>query len=360
MDPDASTRALREPRFGDAEQVALNGALSAGFGRLGYESGNSSSTSFGVEPAFDYFAVPGFSQGATAFFRYLNTEAGNGIKLRKSFFCAFAPCVRALRRAHLDLDRQLLRATRSEFDTPPSTGRLARAGWGGTSAAQAALRATHTDRLASPPAPGRLRHADHGRPRQRRQRHDGGGPVRRQRLPVAGVGGEPGSRAPTPVGRAGGCRWHLSAAWASAGRAGPPGVARRSCGRRCWSRSRRRRSRPASRCAATCRTCCRPQTQSVRDLRALEGRAQVFGTIIVAIESDDAGRRGAAARVVRDRLAALPAGTLLGVAADSAARDRFVVGPPPSAGADRGPDRGSGRAGAAQGAPEPAVRRAGR
>jgi hypothetical protein len=35
------------------------------------------------------------------------------------------------------LDRQLLRATRSEFDTPPSTGRLARAGWGGMAAAQA-------------------------------------------------------------------------------------------------------------------------------------------------------------------------------------------------------------------------------
>ena len=67
-----------------------------------------------------------------------------------------------------------------------------------------------------------------------------------------------------------------------------------------------------------------PQTQSVRDLHALEGRAQVFGTIIVAIESDDPERRAAAARLVRDRLAALPAGTLVGIAADSAARDRFV------------------------------------
>src|SRR5215831_5270604 len=67
-----------------------------------------------------------------------------------------------------------------------------------------------------------------------------------------------------------------------------------------------------------------PRTQSVRDLHALEARAQVFGTIIVAIESDDAARRAAAAQVVRDRLAALPAGTLLGVAADSAARDRFA------------------------------------
>ena len=67
-----------------------------------------------------------------------------------------------------------------------------------------------------------------------------------------------------------------------------------------------------------------PETASVRDLHALEARAQVFGTIIVAVESDDAGRRAEAARLVRARLDALPAGTLLGVAADSAARDRFA------------------------------------
>ena len=34
-----------------------------------------------------------------------------------------------------------------------------------------------------------------------------------------------------------------------------------------------------------------PQTLSVRDLHTLEARAQVFGTIIVAIESEDAARR---------------------------------------------------------------------
>ena len=79
-DPDASTRSVRDARFGDAGQVALNGTLSASFGRLGYESGNSSSTSFGVEPAFDYFAAQNLSQGASAFFRYVNTEPGNGIK----------------------------------------------------------------------------------------------------------------------------------------------------------------------------------------------------------------------------------------------------------------------------------------
>ena len=67
-----------------------------------------------------------------------------------------------------------------------------------------------------------------------------------------------------------------------------------------------------------------PQTLSVRDLHTLEARAQVFGTIIVAIESDDAARRSAAARLVRDRLAALPAGAVIGVSADSAAKDRFA------------------------------------
>src|SRR4029079_17861394 len=65
-----------------------------------------------------------------------------------------------------------------------------------------------------------------------------------------------------------------------------------------------------------------PQTQSVRDLHALEARAQVFGTIIIAIEADDPQRRLAAAGVVRDRLAALPAGTIIGVNADSGAKDR--------------------------------------
>jgi hypothetical protein len=67
-----------------------------------------------------------------------------------------------------------------------------------------------------------------------------------------------------------------------------------------------------------------PQSASVRDLHALEARAQVFGTIIVAIQSDDPAQRAAAARVVRDRLASLPADAIIGVASDSAARDRFA------------------------------------
>jgi predicted RND superfamily exporter protein len=67
-----------------------------------------------------------------------------------------------------------------------------------------------------------------------------------------------------------------------------------------------------------------PQTLSVRDLHTLEARAQVFGTIIVAIESDDASRRSSAVRLVRDRVAALPPGAVIGVSADSAAKDRFA------------------------------------
>ena len=67
-----------------------------------------------------------------------------------------------------------------------------------------------------------------------------------------------------------------------------------------------------------------PGTQSVRDLHTLEARAQVFGTVIVAIESDDVQRRSDAARLVRDRLAALPADQIIGVSADTGARDRFA------------------------------------
>ncbi|HSY38986.1 MAG TPA: MMPL family transporter, partial [Polyangia bacterium] len=67
-----------------------------------------------------------------------------------------------------------------------------------------------------------------------------------------------------------------------------------------------------------------PATPSVRDLHALESRAQVFGTIIVAVESDDAGRRLAAAQLVRERLRALPSSMLLGVDYDSGTRDRYA------------------------------------
>jgi uncharacterized protein len=67
-----------------------------------------------------------------------------------------------------------------------------------------------------------------------------------------------------------------------------------------------------------------PETRSVRDLHTLEARAQVFGTIIVGIESDDAERRLHAARLLQDRLRALPTSAVIGVSTDSGAKDRFT------------------------------------
>ena len=71
-----------------------------------------------------------------------------------------------------------------------------------------------------------------------------------------------------------------------------------------------------------------PQTTSVRDLHALEARAQVFGTIIVAIESTDPARRLAAAQSVKDRISgqsdAAVASVILDVKYDNAAAERFA------------------------------------
>jgi len=66
-----------------------------------------------------------------------------------------------------------------------------------------------------------------------------------------------------------------------------------------------------------------PGARSVRDLRALEGRAPLYGTIIVAIESDDATRRQQAARHVEARLRGA-GGTILQIDGDTATRDRFA------------------------------------
>lgn len=67
-----------------------------------------------------------------------------------------------------------------------------------------------------------------------------------------------------------------------------------------------------------------PEARSVRDLHAVEARAQVFGTVIVAVEADDPARRAAGARLVRDRLQALPRDLVLEVDADSVVRDRYA------------------------------------
>jgi hypothetical protein len=79
VEPDAPIpRVVADPRFGDAGQLTLNGALSASLGHLGYETGTASSTNVTVEPAFDYFASRDFSQGASVLFRYGESSSGNG------------------------------------------------------------------------------------------------------------------------------------------------------------------------------------------------------------------------------------------------------------------------------------------
>jgi predicted RND superfamily exporter protein len=67
-----------------------------------------------------------------------------------------------------------------------------------------------------------------------------------------------------------------------------------------------------------------PDARSVQDLHAVEARAQVFGTVIVAVQSDDPSRRLAAARLVRERLQALPRDLVLQVDADSVIRDQYA------------------------------------
>ena len=46
--------------------MVIDGALSASIGHLGLQLRRSSTTSFGIEPAFDYFSSRNFSQGVSA------------------------------------------------------------------------------------------------------------------------------------------------------------------------------------------------------------------------------------------------------------------------------------------------------
>jgi hypothetical protein len=71
-----------EPRFGDEGEIVLSGILDASLGHLVYSSGNDSSTSFKVEPAFEYFVFPDFSVGVSAFFGYSNSTSGIDISDR--------------------------------------------------------------------------------------------------------------------------------------------------------------------------------------------------------------------------------------------------------------------------------------
>jgi hypothetical protein len=74
------------PRFGDEGHVALSSVLSASFGHLGYSMGGSSTTSAGIEPAFDYFSVPNFSEGLSAFVRYSDSTSGFGLETKALTF----------------------------------------------------------------------------------------------------------------------------------------------------------------------------------------------------------------------------------------------------------------------------------
>ena len=56
--------------------MAFTGALSASFGHLGYSSGDGSTTSVSIQPAFDYFSGPGFSEGISVLFRYTDSTSG--------------------------------------------------------------------------------------------------------------------------------------------------------------------------------------------------------------------------------------------------------------------------------------------
>jgi len=77
-EPDETKVLPADPRFGDPGQIALNGALSASFGHLGYDTTDNSNTSVSVEPAFDYFSTRNFSEGVTAFVRYSSSEFREG------------------------------------------------------------------------------------------------------------------------------------------------------------------------------------------------------------------------------------------------------------------------------------------
>jgi hypothetical protein len=64
-----------ETRFGGAGQFVFGGALSASLGRLGFGAGGST-TSFSIQPAFDYFAAPNFSLGVSGQLRHIDNEPG--------------------------------------------------------------------------------------------------------------------------------------------------------------------------------------------------------------------------------------------------------------------------------------------
>ena len=87
--PTAPTSPPRAARFGEAGEFVLSGALQASFGHTGSAGG--SSTSFTVQPAFDYFLSPSFSVGASALVGYTDngpTTFNNGASTTGTFVAA--------------------------------------------------------------------------------------------------------------------------------------------------------------------------------------------------------------------------------------------------------------------------------
>lgn len=67
-----------------------------------------------------------------------------------------------------------------------------------------------------------------------------------------------------------------------------------------------------------------PSAQSVQDLRAIERRARVLGTVMVAVESAQPTLRARAAAALRDRFAHLPAGLISSVTFDDGVARRYA------------------------------------
>lgn len=66
-----------------------------------------------------------------------------------------------------------------------------------------------------------------------------------------------------------------------------------------------------------------PNQESVRHLRALEKRARVLGTLMLAVKSDDPVQRDLVARTLRDKIEALPADLAPAVTFDEGVQRRF-------------------------------------
>jgi predicted RND superfamily exporter protein len=67
-----------------------------------------------------------------------------------------------------------------------------------------------------------------------------------------------------------------------------------------------------------------PASRSVQDLRAIEKRSRVIGTVVVAVESDDPVKRRIAARAARERIVALGPDLVHSITFDEAPARKFA------------------------------------